>query len=67
MRTTHVMNVNTKDPERVCQAIRELDELYKDLNVITIIKEGLNNFVYYQIGRNSARGEKWVTNIPAHV
>jgi len=50
MRTTHMMNVNTENPDSVCLAINELDETYKSFKVITIIKEGLNHWIYYQIG-----------------
>lgn len=47
---THFMTVNTNDPEAVCEAIDELYETYKDVNIITILTEGLNHYIFYQLG-----------------
>lgn len=47
---TLVMNINTENPNDVCEAIDELCRTYKNIKIITIIKEKLNNWVFYQIG-----------------
>ena len=50
MITTHLLITNTENPEDVCKAINELREVYKGFRVISIIKEGLNYLIYYEIG-----------------
>lgn len=46
----YVMNVNTRSPLEVCEAINELIKIYRNVNVITIIKDRLNHWIYYQLG-----------------
>lgn len=50
MISCHCLHINCENPDKVCIAINELINAYKNIRIITIIKEGYNHLVFYELG-----------------